>query len=270
METLTPIKTIQANFGKPLPLSSPSYYDFVERLRAEAKDAHDDTAEVTAKDMSFWESSLTKEQDEAYTKILEQIEAEIRDPKAAVKLTEEREKFYSENGKHICGMCSHYFYDFTRSANYGLACCEHFTNCPFVRPYELACPDFTISLTEKQIKERKDLDKVMKEHPEIEERFFSEMRLQNATRFAKLLRESPSTAFLLHKKDQDDNYVELMYTEHPLIFATTQYPSYPLFLEAYTRWLKDVEIKEDADGFSLTVSQKEFVGNGHGRAFPQP
>ena len=56
---------------------------------------------------------------------------------------------------------------------------------------------------------------------------------------------------------------EKFYKDFPLIMAETQYPSLPLFLEAYKRWQKDLIIKsgvakDGTEELTFSVSKREF------------
>lgn len=271
MEELMPIRKIKVNFGTPLSVQPPSSADFFGRLQQEAQDVEDDPYDIHTAEISLWESSITPEERTEYHAIAERVEAALDaynpkvhpkdspEAKAYDAVNEEYKKFFESRGKHLCHRCSYYFFD--KYLN-GVSVCERPDQPIYVRPYSIACPYFTTDMTPAIKKAREAYERVVRSHPELESRITAEMRLSNARHFAKLLKESTSAAFYLYSTSPD--YYEKVYAEFPLLFIDTPYVSYPLFLEAYHRWEKDVIIKKKqgkhGPEVTLSVSNPEFTG----------
>ena len=116
-------------------------------------------------------------------------------------------------------------------------------------------------MTSHTIEAEKEYAEACRQNPGFAS-YVRKRQLENyAKRFADYLKDSPSTAFFIYEGSPE--YHEKIYNDFPLIMAETQYPSFPLFLEAYKRWEKDVIVKrsrgnDGKDELTFSVSQKEF------------
>lgn len=277
MEELTPIRQIKANFGEPMAVPIPKPYSIWELIRDEALKCDDDPYDVFMADSYVWEASITPEQkktfDELNAKCEEaekaydsKVHGESSPQARAFREAEKaRENFVSSTGKHLCYRCSYYDADVigkteTLEGVFTPFCTRKGQN-ELVRPYCIACPHFTTDFTPEMIKEAKEYQEACRNNPGFASYVKKRQRENTANRFAEHIKTDPSTAFYLYK-DNPAKY-ESLYDSFPYIFAETQYPSYPLFLEAFKRWEKDVIIKKTKDelgreSITLSVSQEEF------------
>ena len=272
MEELSPIRTIKANFGRPIRLTCPNADAFVERLSKEVMEAEDNPYDAFLLDTAIWESAITQEQrktfeelskrkkeaEKAYNPKIHNVDS--KEAQAFFKASDELERFEDASGKHLCFRCSYYLTAKTKSGAM-VTFCDRTDNKKAVRPYSLACKHFTTGVTEQVLKAEKDYEEACRKNPRFASYARKHQREDAAKRFADYIDNSPSTAFFMYQGAPD--YYEKLYTDYPLILAQTKYPSFPLFLEAYTRWEKEVTIKRETGkdgsvGYTLTVSNKEF------------
>jgi len=219
----------------------------------------------------FWESSITPEQRKKFDELSDKKDAAEKayDPKkhkddspeaqAFFKADDELERFIESTGKHLCFRCSYYE---TKEIDNGrlAAKCTRRSSGQGVRPYTLACGHFTTGVTPYVLQAEREYAEVCRKNPGLADFVRKHQREDAAKRFAEYIKDSPSIAFYLYQGAPD--YHEKFYNDFPLIMAETQYPSFPLFLEAYERWKKDVIIKRGKNGteeLTFSVSKKEFL-----------
>lgn len=275
-EELKPIRAIKANFGSPQDFSPPSSYAFCEKLAKEAQDAEEDDSDLVLAEYSIWESSLTPEERKTHTHLQNQVDTTIAaynsrihgndSPEAKAYFAADNAlcKFRATTGQHLCFSCAYYFYDpvFNRIGVCERLCEQNHEKDPiYVRPSCLACKHYTDVISAK-MKLSRDIYRQQSAKISCPNRK-ELIRLDNARHFCKLIKDTPSTAFYLYKTNP--SYYEKLYGEFPFLFAVTNYPSFPLFLEAYTRWEKDAIIthkegKDGAEEVSISISNPEFVG----------
>lgn len=275
MEELTPIKTIKANFGKPIRLTCPIADIFLGKLSDEIANCEEDPTDIIRADSDIWESSLTLEQRKKVEELTAKKDAaqEAYNPKvhgdntpeaqAYFKADEELERYVDSTGKHLCYRCSYYLAKQLKGGGWAAACDRKNRCC--VRPYTLSCERFTTGITPEILAAEKEIADKCRRDPHFAAFAHKEMKLSGAKRFANQIMTEPSTAFYLYQNMPE--YHEKIYEDFPYIMAQTQYPSLPLFLEAYKRWEKDCIIKKGRgkDGMeevTLSVSQEEFRPKG--------
>lgn len=272
MEELTPIRQIKVNFGNPLILTCPSSDALGARLAEEVAEVEDNPFDAFMADSYVWESSITTEERKNFDELTARVDAagkafspgkdDDNTPAAEAyyKAEDEREKFIRSTGKHLCFRCSYYT---THQAKGGtlVAICERMNGICGVRPYGISCPHFTTELTPQMLNAVKEQADAFRKNPDFARFVRKNQREDIARRFADYIKTAPSTAFFIYQGEPA--YYERLYNDFPLIMAETQYPSFPLFLEAYKRWEKDVSIKRERgvngeENVTLSVSQKEF------------
>lgn len=272
MEELTPIRTIKANFGEPIRLTCPRAEEFLLRTMDEVTEVEDNPYDAYMVESLFWESSITPEQRKKFDELSDKKDAAEKayDPKkhkddtpeaqAFFKADDELERFIESTGKHLCFRCSYYE---TKEIDNGrlAAKCTRRSSGQGVRPYTLACGHFTTGVTPYVLQAEREYAEVCRKNPGLADFVRKRQREEAAKRFAEYIKDSPSIAFYLYQGAPD--YHEKFYKDFPLIMAETQYPSFPLFLEAYKRWQKDVIIKREIakDGtekLTFSVSKREF------------
>ena len=272
MEELSPIRTIKANFGQPIRLTCPRAEDFIMRMTDEVSEIEEDPYAAYMVEAEFWENSITEEQYNTFKALSAKMKAAEKayDPKkhndnspeaqAFFKADDEPERFMESTGKHLCFRCSHY--EIKEIANGRLAAKCTRKNCGLgVRPFSIACGHYTTGVTPQVIQAEKDYAAICRQNPGFADYMRKRQREDAAKRFAREIKNFPSTAFYLYQGAPD--YHEKFYKDFPLIMAETQYPSLPLFLEAYKRWEKDAIIKRERadDGttnLTISVSDREF------------
>lgn len=99
------------------------------------------------------------------------------------------------------------------------------------------------------------LNDILRRDPNARKAYESFRLTKSATNFAKTINESPSAAFYVFLGNRD--FYENLYEKRPLAFASTQYPSFPLFLEAFTRWKKMAEIHEENGKVSIVLDERK-------------
>lgn len=272
MEELTPIRQIKVNFGNPLILTCPSSDALGARLTKEVAEVEDNPFDAFMADSYVWESSITPEERKTFDELTARLDAAEKAfspgkdddntpaAEAYYKAEDEREKFIRSTGKHLCFRCSYYT---THQAKNGtlVAICERMNGICGVRPYGISCPHFTTELTPQMLNAVKEQADTCRKNPDFARFVRMNQREDIARRFADYIKTAPSTAFFIYQGEPA--YYERLYNDFPLIMAETQYPSFPLFLEAYKRWEKDVSIKRERgvngeENVTLSVSQKEF------------
>ncbi|MBO6031983.1 MAG: hypothetical protein J6Q22_11120 [Prevotella sp.] len=275
MEELHPIKTIKADFGKPQDFSPPELPTIWGKLVKEAKDIDEEDSDLLMAEYDMWHSSITEEQKKTYLTLCEKKQAAEKalkgkdfskpspESKAYYKAERELDEFKGSIGKHFCFSCSYYFYDghFNKVGVCEYGCKGNPNKEPaFVRPSCIACKHYTCLLDTVM-----ETGKLASRKPPARFADPYELKtLNDARHFCNMLKESPSTAFYLYQ--QEPKYYEFIYTDFPFLLAMTKYPSFPLFLEAYSRWKKDViikkELKEDREEITFSISDPEFAGTG--------
>ena len=271
MEELVPIRTIKANFGKPIRLTCPRAEVFLLKLSDEVAKCEDDPYDVSMIDTMVWDASITPEQRKKADELTAKKEAAREaydlekhkygslEAKAFFDADEELSRFIDSTGNHICYRCSYYRTKQFKQGTWAAAC-DHKNRC-CVRPYTRSCENFTTDVTPEMLTAEKEFADICRKNPGLADFVHKNEKAHNAQRFAKQLMNEPATAFYLYKSMPD--YHEKMYEEFPFVMAQTQYPSLPLFLEAYKRWEKDCIVKKrrGKDGMeevTLSISQEEF------------
>ena len=274
MEELSPIKTIKANFGSPKDFTPPSSSSFWGRMEKESQECDADGTCLAWEEHTLWESSLTPQQKTTYTELQAKVDAALdsydsrihdkNSPQAKAYFAADKEltDFRVSTGKHLCISCAYYFYD---SYFNKVGVCEWASSQnpnkepPFVRPASLACKHYTDILTADLERDRASYQRNMSRiSPSVKN-----LRKNNAQHFCDLLRESPSTAFFLYKRNH--HYYDELYEAYDSLFKQTPYSTHALFLEAYERWQKEAKItsKIGANGqeeVSISIANPEFAG----------
>jgi hypothetical protein len=281
MEELTPIRKIKPNYGKPLELTAPSKVVFARKIRREVAECEDNAYDAYMIDSALWEANATPEERKTfeeltayYNKAEKAYNPKIHkddspEAQAYFKADEERQKFTDSTGKHICFRCSYYDArkipadekDPGAFPETWIALCKRTTPSLLVRPYCLACQHFTTGVTPLIEAEEKKFAEACRKNPGFAAYVRKRRSEDAARRFADQIKNEPSTAFYLYQGAPD--YHEKMYNDFPLILAETQYPSFPLFLEAYKRWQQDVIITRrkgfnGAEEVKMSISKPEF------------
>lgn len=276
MEELTPIRQIKVNFGNPLILTRPSFDALGARLAKEVAEVEDNPFDAFVADSYVWESSITPEERKTFDELTDRLDAAKKGfspgkdddntpaAEAYYKAEYEREKFIRSTGRHLCFRCSYYTTHKSKDGTV-VAICERKDGIYGVRPYGISCPHFTTEPTPQMLAAGKEQADACRHNPDFSRFIRKRQREDNARRFANYIKTAPSTAFFIYQDAPD--YYEGLYNDFPLIMAETQYPSFPLFIEAYKRWAKDVTIKRERgvngeEEVTLSVSQKEFLPPG--------
>lgn len=273
MEELTPIRQIEANFGKPIRLTCPNAEDFVRRLMDEVEEVEDNSYNAFIADSFLWESTISKEQLATFHELTKKRNTAEKayDPKvhrdsspeaqAFFKADDELNRYVDSCGQHLCFRCSYYETTLLDSGRIAAGCTRKKNNSIAVRPYTLACKHYTTGVTSHTIEAEKEYAEACRQNPGFASYVRKRQRENYAKRFADYLKDSPSTAFFIYEGSPE--YHEKIYNDFPLILAETQYPSFPLFLEAYKRWQQDVIITRrkgfnGAEEVKMSISKPEF------------
>ena len=277
MEELSPIKSINVNFGTPTVFTPPNTEKLCLRIRDEAVDCEENPYVPYQVDEDVWNESITEEERNRYDelqRVLDEAEDNYNpkidapdspESKAQIAAYDARERFYDNTGKHICFRCSHY-YEPDRDARLDkfakLTMQEFWTmqsacalkRC-WVRPLGRACSDFTTDTTSMMKAAEMAFQDVMSRHPSVSHRIDSNLREKNAYRFANMM-ASPATAFYLY--DTNPDYYDKLYEEYANLFQNTKFPTLESLKDGYKRWKQTTTVLRRGNHVTITIRDREF------------
>ena len=230
---LTPIKTIEVDFGKPADFTPPLIDDLIDQLAAEAWSVRENKLDVFFRDREIWEKSLTPEESKEYDRLVAVArEAEEnydldRDPpqgemahayEAAVKAKEE---FADSHGRHLCAPCAYYSSPDKKGE---LASCSFYRKS--VRPFCLACPYFTTNPTPETREATEAHARFIAAHPDesIRSRELTKHNTPTKSTIASTLSSLYNSLSNCSEEDQKA-YAEALQRIFPIAFSKSSPPS---------------------------------------------
>lgn len=246
MSKLEPFKVLPVDFGKPTIFAPPSTENLIRRFIDEAKEVEvkDGDGNFNAHEFAqnLWEDSLSPSEAEEYKDICkaERAAREAYNPRsdedtsptaqAYFKADEAKEQFEREHGVHICFHCSYYTMPLKSNE-----CAGCFKSKKSIRPYSLACRDYTNTRTpeDKALDEKERI--WMAQHPHEAKLIADDRNRQAAERRAKWIDNGNGVAFFSY--DAWPQEYEDSYRKYPEIFAKTKYPTFEEFKSAAETFL---------------------------------